>query len=398
MKKNVLIMSFSLIPSVILCGHSQMLHLQKYSDEIDYRFVLASKIKGKDISWADIIVFLRSESDVEKYITELCMGKKHMVYVLDDDLLNIPDYASSAKYYKLPSIRNNIETIIKNCDTFLTPSHVLYEKYGKWCKNRFLIDEPSLGYIEEKKENEVIKIGFAGSIDRTQDVNQILEAALVKIIEEYKDRVSVEFMGARPELVDKYNLKHIPYQMGYKKYTEIIGEANWDIGLAPMPVTKFHECKYFNKYVEYASYGIAGVYTNCVPYTYGIKDKENGLLVNNNPDEWYNSIVELIENKELRNNISKNCLKEAAEVYSLPVLSKDFLDKVLYGYKEIERQTIKGLWKFRVKSAFSRLGVKIKEHKWFFPIWVIGKIYRIVTGIDDANLGISNLTDITKDL
>ena len=375
-----------------------MLHLQKYSDDVDYRFVLASKIKQKDINWADIIIFLRSESDVEKYISELCVGKKHLVYVLDDDLLNIPDYASSAKYYKLPSVRNNIETIIKNCDTFLTPSHVLYEKYGKWCKNRYLIDEPSLGYIEEKTANDKIRIGFAGSIDRTQDVNQILESALIRIIEEYKDSVSVEFMGAKPAIVDKYHLKHIPYQLGYKKYTEIIGEANWDIGLAPMPITKFHECKYFNKYVEYASYGIAGIYTNCVPYTYGIKNEENGLLVNNSPDEWYNAIVKLIEDSKLRNKISENCLKEAAEVYSLAVLSEDYLSKVLVGYTEREKETIRGLWKFRVKSAFSRLGMKIKEHGWFFPIWLVGKIYRLVTGIDDANLGMSNLTDITKDL
>ena len=162
-----------------------LLHLQKYSDDVDYRFVLASKIKQKDINWADIIIFLRSESDVEKYISELCVGKKHLVYVLDDDLLNIPDYASSAKYYKLPSVRNNIETIIKNCDTFLTPSHVLYEKYGKWCKNRYLIDEPSLGYIEEKTANDKIRIGFAGSIDRAQDINIILEDAITKIVEKY---------------------------------------------------------------------------------------------------------------------------------------------------------------------------------------------------------------------
>ena len=395
--KNVLIISHSLIPSVLLCGHSQMLFLSE-NKTINYRFLMAGKINEPDLNWADIIVFVRSESDLEEYTSELCLGKRHMVYILDDDLLNLPDGLSSSKYYHLENIHNNIIKLMDNCDVFLTPSRVLMKKYGENKKYKSLIDEPSLNAIKEKKSNEKIKIGFAGSIDRTQDINQILEDTLVKVIEKYGDKVEIEFMGARPEIVDKYNLKYIPYQDGYKNYTEIVRKANWDIGLAPMPNTEFHSCKYFNKYVEYASFGIAGIYSNYEPYIYGIEDGRNGLLVNNTTEEWFNAICRLVEDDELREKISKECMKEANSIYSLEYLSNDFLQKISLGYIEREKEEIKGLWKYKVKSFFARVDYKIKEQKWKLPLWMINKLWRIITGTNNKNNTLVNLTDVTKGL
>ncbi|MDO4197467.1 MAG: hypothetical protein Q4D13_00590 [Erysipelotrichaceae bacterium] len=393
---NVLIISHSLIPSVLLCGHTQMLYL-KNAGKVNYKFLMAGAINDEDMSWADVVVFVRSESDIEYYASCMLKGKRHLVYVLDDDLLNLPEYASSYKYYALPSIKKNIKGLLGNCDTFLTPSHVLYEKYGKDFKNRFLIDEPSLGVGGERKVNDKIKIGFAGSIDRTQDINTILEDALIRIIEKYGDKVSVEFMGAKPAIVDKYKLHHIPYQEGYKKYTETMGEANWDIGLAPMPVTDFHSCKYINKYVEYASYGIAGIYTDCVPYVYGIRDRDNGLLVSNNSDDWFNAISLLIEDEELRKSISRNCYREAETIYSLETLSNDFYDKMMTDYVE-NKEEIKGIWKYKVKSFFARVVFKIKEQNIMLPFWMINKLFRIITGTNNKNNTLVNLTDVTKGL
>lgn len=368
--KNVIVVSHSLIPSVLLCGHAQLLFLKKQG-LIDYQFVEARKANTDVLSWADIVVFVRSESYLEAYVSALCKGKKHLVYVLDDDLLNLPDYVSSAKYYNIKGIKNNIKNIIKNCDTFLTPSPVLLEKYGTECKNSFLIDEPSLGGIKKRKDNEKIKIGFAGSIDRTQDINEILNDSLEEVIKKYKDKVDIEFMGAKPDIVDKYNLNYIPYQDGYKKYTQTMGEANWDIGLAPMPISNFHECKYFNKYVEYASYGIAGVYTNTKPYIFGINDRVNGLLVNNNKQDWINAISLLIEDDFLRRAISKKSLEEANGAYSLETLSKQFIEKISYDYVEKDKEAVNISLIIRVKILLAMIKDKIIVQRWRFPFWCV---------------------------
>ena len=372
---NVLVTSTTFIPSVILCGHSQLNHLEKQG-KINYKFVISHFSNKRNIEWADIIVFLRSDSDLDMYVSKIAKkAGKHLIYVLDDDILNVPSYLSSAPYYLLPSTQKHIRTIMSNCDTFLTPSPVLLEKYGKSFKNAFLIDEPSLNRIDKKPKNEKVKIGFAGSIDRAQDLNDILEETIGKLVKKYKDSIDIEIMGAKPAFVDKYHLKHLPYQDGYDAYTAFMSKCNWDIGLAPMPDTKFHRCKYFNKFVEYASFGIVGVYSNLEPYVYGIKDGVNGLLVNNTTDEWFNAICRLIEDTKLRNKISKECLKQANERYTLDYCSNDFLNKIMVDYSKPEKETrIPDLEFAKLILFFIRGFRKVKQEGRNFPNWLKLKI------------------------
>lgn len=371
---NVLAISITFIPSVLLCGHCQLEYLQK-NGEINYRFVPEHFINPADVEWADVLVFVRSDSDLGAYVSKIAkkLGKR-LVYVLDDDLLNPPSYISSYPYYSLPSTKNNMKTIMKNCEVFLTPSPVLLEKYGDAFNRKYLIAEPSLNRIETKPKNNKIKIGFAGSIDRAQDINEILEDTIAKLVEKYGNKIDIEFMGAKPSFVDKFHLTHLPYQDGYEAYTAFMAKCNWDIGLAPMPDSEFHRCKYFNKFVEYASFGIVGIYSNLEPYIYGIKDRVNGLLVDNTTESWFNAICELIENERLRQNISNECLKQAKDIYSLEVNSRDFLDKVLDGYN-VEKHKRVGSF-IPAKSLFfvKRVYRKIKEQGTNFPQWLKEKL------------------------
>ncbi len=371
---NVLVVSTTFIPSVLLCGHCQLEYLEKQG-KLNYKFSISHFINKRNVEWADIIVFLRSDSDIDAYVSKIAKkaGKK-LIYVMDDDLLNVPDYLSSSPYYLLPSTQNNIRTIMSNCDTFLTPSPVLLEKYGPDFRYKYNIAEPSLNRIRKKEKNDKVKIGFAGSIDRAQDLNEILEEAITKIVEKYGNRIEIEVMGAHPDFVDKLDLRHLPYQDGYDAYTAYMAKCNWDIGLAPMPLSEFHRCKYFNKYVEYASFGIAGIYTNCEPYVFGIKDHVNGLLVNNTTEEWVKAISELIDNEELRKTISDNCLKEANEIYALDILADDYLNKITTDFKKSENFQIPSLAYAKFIIFFKRVFRKIKEQGLNFPAWFMKKI------------------------
>ena len=382
---NVLVVSTTFIPSVLLCGHCQLEYLEKQG-KLNYKFSISHFINSRNVDWADIIVFLRSDSDIDAYVSKMAKkaGKK-LIYVMDDDLLNVPSYLSSAPYYLLPSTQHNIRTIMSNCDTFLTPSPVLLEKYGRNFKYCFNIAEPSLNRINKKEDNEKVKIGFAGSIDRAQDLNEILEDAITQIVDKYGDSIEIEIMGAKPDFVDKLGLKHLPYQDGYDAYTAYMAKCNWDIGLAPMPLTEFHRCKYFNKYVEYASFGIAGIYTNCEPYIYGIRDRENGLLVNNTTEEWVNAISELIENEKLRKAISAECLKEANEIYALDILAEDYFNKITNDYAQAPKSQIGGLEIAKFIIFFKRVFRKVKEQGMNFPAWFMKKIGKKIDDKKEAN-------------
>lgn len=372
---NVLMLSTTFIPSVLLCGHCQLDYLEKQG-EISYRFVPSHFVKRKNVEWADVIVFGRSDTDIDAYVAKIAKkAGKHLVYFLDDDILNVPSYLSSAPYYLLPSTQKNIRKTMSYCDTFLTPSPVLKEKYGGSFKHSYLIAEPSLNRIDKKEKNGKIKIGFAGSIDRTHDLNEILEDAITRIVEKYGESIEIEIMGAKPDFIQKLGLKYLPYQDGYDAYTAFMARCNWDIGLAPMPLSDFHRCKYFNKYVEYASFGIAGIYTNCEPYVFGIRNGENGLLVENTEEAWFNAICELIENEPLRKRISDMCLKEADEIYSLRVLAPDYYQKMMNEYRKPDGYgRIPGFALAKASFFCKRVYRKIREQGKDFPEWLRKKL------------------------
>ncbi|MDO4940324.1 MAG: hypothetical protein Q4E33_01360 [Erysipelotrichaceae bacterium] len=395
---NVLAISITFIPSIILCGHSQLNHLEKLG-KINYKFVISHFINKKNIEWADVIVFIRCDTDLDMYVSKIAKkAGKHLVYVLDDDILNVPSYISSAPNYLKPSTKKQIRTIMSNCDTFLTTSPVLLEKYGKGFKNAFLINEPSLNRIDKKEKNKKIKVGFAGSIDRAQDLNQILRDTIEKLVNKYHDEIDIEFMGAKPKFVEEFGLTYLPYQDGYDAYTAFMSKCNWDIGLAPMPDTEFHRCKYYNKFVEYASFGIVGVYSNLEPYVYGIKDGVNGLLVNNTTDEWYNAIVRLIEDNKLRETISKECLRQANEIYTLEKCADDYYNKMCVGYKKPNKNVnIPNLALAKFRFVVVRGFRKIKEEGTNFPNWLQKKIDKKIQDIKEEkqdNINKEKLKDI----
>ncbi|MBR3250365.1 MAG: glycosyltransferase [Erysipelotrichaceae bacterium] len=372
---NILAISHTFIPSVLMCGHKQLEYLKDKKD-IDYQFCLYNRVTDKLLNWADIIIFVRSESGMDEDVSRICKkANKHMIYVLDDDLPNAPDGLSSSHYYLRPEVKEWIKNTMANCTTFLTPSPVLLEKYGSSFKNSFLIKEPSLGIIDEKKENDKVRIGFAGSIDRAQDVNIILEEALIRVIEKYGDRIEIEFMGGKPEIVEKYSLSYVPYESSYETYAKTLRERNWDIGLAPMPETPFHNCKYINKYVEYASAGIAGIYSNVKPYTFGIRNEDNGLLVDNDTDKWVEAISRLIEDEQLRRKISQNCLREAKEVYSLEVVAEDYYNKIMTDYVKQPQSNIKGTLAAKIRLLNYTIVYKFRLHGWDFPRWAVHRAY-----------------------
>jgi hypothetical protein len=243
---------------------------------------------------------------------------KYLIYALDDDLLNVPNGLSSSEYYHRPEVRTCIAEMIALCDCFVSPSKKLLAMYAVQEGKSFCIEEPVLfDAVHKSSDESVLKIGFAGSIDRRSDVDRLLSYAIERLCRDYSDAIRIEFFGAHPEIVDKLKLTWYPYCDSYTAYQEKMLELNWDIALAPMPDTPFHSCKHYNKLIEYAGCGIAGVYSDALPYHGAIEDGVTGLLCENTTEAWYSAISKLITDVDLRNNISANCLEMAGSAFSL---------------------------------------------------------------------------------
>lgn len=305
-----------LIPSVLLCGQFQLSKLA-HMGKIEFRSVPRDALTAEDCGWADCVFMVRSDSELDVAIAKKCKKTdKKLVYVMDDDLLQVPEYISSGLYYACHEVRTSICTLLSMCDVFLSPSDILRIKYGG--DKSAAIEEPSSQYPERLARSRYpVRIGFAGSIDRTDDVDALLGSVVKTLLTRFGDRISIEFLGAHPQIADDCKLRCIPYCDDYKTYQKTMEELNWDIGLAPMPQTPFHTCKHYNKFVEYAGMGLAGVFSDMVPYTRVVRDGENGLLCANTPETWITAVSRLIEDDTLRERISQNARHQAETEFSV---------------------------------------------------------------------------------
>ena len=376
---HVLLISHELIPSVRLCGYEQYMRMQEQG-LLELRFSPAKCLTPELAGWADVVQFVRSDSAAELACAkEFRRAGKYLIYTLDDDLFEIPPDFGSSNYYRRENVRRNMKEIMALCHCFLSPSAHLREKYGKGFEKVCAVEEPALFDTPPSptRKGGKLRIGFAGSIDRTGDIEGLLRHALFKIAYDYRDRVSIEFFGAKPQLTDDFHFRHIPYCDSYEEYQKTMRELNWDIGLAPMPDTEFHRGKHYNKFIEYAACGIVGVYSDLIPYHGVVEHEVSGLLSSNYPGDLFHTIERLILEPELLANMRRRVVELATERYSLPAVTdalRGALGDILT--LETDRRPLRFTKKLRRVDLCERISAGIKQEGFFKFAWKkSGKVF-----------------------
>jgi len=325
---NVLLIYRVLIPSVRLCAHAQLEYLSQLK-KISYRYVQESMITYDDMNWANIVVLGRLDSWYELQLAErLKKSGRYLIYIIDDDLLNVPDEVSSSAYYGQDEIRQYILSMIRMSDAIISPSPILLKKYIKDGQFAIQIEEPAINPVNFRRHlrNQPVKIGFAGSVDRVSDLQSILSNALRDVHDQYGSSVKFEFFGAIPSFADSLNAEIIPYCESYEDYRNILNQREWDIGLAPLPDTPFHACKHYNKFCEYAAAGTVGIFSDEYPYSRLRKFDQCYLLCENTTNAWISSIKQLVDNRNLLENYRQKALQIAYSELSIEESATVFMD------------------------------------------------------------------------
>jgi hypothetical protein len=88
----------------------------------------------------------------------------------------------------------------------------------------------------------------------------------------------------------------------------------------------FHNSKTNNKFREYAACWIAGIYSNTSIYANYVENEKTGLLVANEEGGWYNAILMLMKDANLRQDIQMQARALVEREYSLKEYSDLLLD------------------------------------------------------------------------
>lgn len=324
-KSHVFLIYKAMIPSVMLCGHCQIEELAAQG-LIEYRHACVCKVKKKDLDWADIILLCRLDTPYECELAQM-LKKSHktIVYIMDDDLLHVPAHFSSGAHYAKEEVQVSIKKMIAMSDAILSPSPMLLSKYTRCDQKGILLEEPAIAPLGYTPHDPVkpVRIGFAGSTDRTDDIEMILGNALTRIKEEYGDRVEFIFYGAVPPCAASLGAQCIPFSSSYDSYRRTMNALQIDIGLAPMPDTEFHACKHYNKFIEYASSNTVGIFSDVKPYD---RLKEGfcwKLICDNTSDSWYRAIKQLLDHPDKLDHLKQQVADMVATRFHVQVIAKE---------------------------------------------------------------------------
>ncbi|QUH30233.1 glycosyltransferase [Vallitalea guaymasensis] len=345
-KTNVLAFCFKTIPSAIM-GIIKPLQLLQKQQLLNFVYKESRHVSNEDISIADVIICIRGAEQLD--VDKITLGKnkgKYLIYFLDDDLLNIGGLSRSYNkaYFERKDIKNNIKSIMDICHCLWTTNKNIAEKYKLSFEKVSVTNAPALLLKYDKPDimghdnlNETITIGFAGGTDHKTYFNQMMYRPFQSIINKYGYKIKFEIIGFKNYSMKNIPITVFPYRENYEQYVSFLLSRKWDIAVAPLNNTEFHSCKYFNKFLEYSSIGATGIYSNVEPFTYIVKNGENGLLVDNNTIEWTNGLMYLIDNKEKRLDISRNAYEFVKNNFDINKVAAEICSSIphLVNYEKI---------------------------------------------------------------
>lgn len=287
--------------------------LQKAYPEIDVYF-FEPAIKDLDEGW-DVCVFSELDTPYGEIFLDECKKRKIATIIdIDDDFFSLPPSTETyGDFYTRGSCepKDKLRFLIRNlakADLITVTTKVLQEVYSPINSNIVLLPNQidlSIWSTNESfdKRNE-FWIGWQGTYNHWDDF-MVVRKPLTEILRE-SNFIKLVLAGF-PEVIHQFpkdvhkQLIRIPFSDDLRQVAKLCRSC--DIGLAPLNNCAFNEAKSDLKALQYGAVGLCTVASH-VCYSKTIIDKETGLLANSESD-WYNSIRQLIDNKNMRQDLGK---------------------------------------------------------------------------------------------
>ena len=295
-KKNILVVKRQYDASVDIC-------LKNYSKALDdkYNIIFCPifQLTPDVIEYADIVVMLRVFETIDKK-TQMKLKTKPVIYMLDDDLLNLHTYDPVKFAELLPTSKNykNLIQYIEGANLCVVFSKPLEEEVKKL---NFKIHMLSTNILEkylntpQNNKNESIEVIYCGGDSRKEELD-FFKDDLLNIAQKYKDKIKFNFWGYLPDWIKSdtnINYEHEDFDMNYYNYMDKLSKRKFDIFLAPLFEDKIKKSKSPIKYLESSVCSSIGIYSDIEVYE-KIKHKETGIKIKNQKGELEKAIQDLI--------------------------------------------------------------------------------------------------------
>lgn len=321
---NVLVILPGFIPSTIIGVLRPLAELERRS-EINLRVTLSnfSIFISSNIDWCDVAIFCRNcEVNDLQFLYELKRKGKKVVYEVDDNFEEIPLTTDIGMYHRSFFRLHVLKRFFSLSDVTRVYSERLLQRSVAHGARPQLIrsyfDKSIIDGCLKPLPDGIVRIAYpTGRIDDGELEERIFSATRM-LLEKYSGKV--EFHLWRKALPKQLlGVKGVVINKGMTNYDNFIRsffQAGFDIGLAPGVDNPFFHSKTNNKYREFGGCGIAGVYSNFLPYSNSVIHEHSGLLAGSSTSEWVEAIERLILDANLRSRITKNAAEDVYSYYS----------------------------------------------------------------------------------
>ena len=293
-----------------------------------YHISVSGMMQSTDLDKFDLAIFQRQYyTEVFKNMMIMKRYGTKVVYEIDDDVFSVPEWNPAHTTYGKQAVKDNVKAFLGAVDACFVTSEDLKSVYQEYCPKVYVlpnsIDFTLFRPVESREPNPVVL--WQGSNTHEKDV-MIVKKALHKLSK--RGDCFIKLWSFDVGL--KQNWQNIPFVHLEDFYT-VLTLMNASIGLAPLHPNKFNKGKSNLKVLEYWAQRIAVVASNFGPYADTVTHEENGLLVSS-VDEWYDAIVYLLENPDVRDKLINNGYNKCREEYDIKnnyVLWKNAIDEIL---------------------------------------------------------------------
>lgn len=225
-------------------------------------------------------------------------------YFMDDDLwdnsaLKGLPWRYKRKIHRL--VHASKKNIIEIIDGVWVSTGFLSEKYSKY-NPRLILAAPSVDNVRSK---QAVRICYHGTASHSKEIQWLLP--IISKIQEMSKDTHFEIFGNQKinkqfRSLDRVSILH---PMSWNNYFEYTSSVRCDIALAPMLDTPFNKGRGPTKFYDFIRMGAIGVYSNVEPYNNFVTDGVDGVILENIPELWIDTILELVSDSEKRKNISQ---------------------------------------------------------------------------------------------
>lgn len=244
-------------------------------------------------------------------------GLKHsgkpIIYDFDDSIW-IQDISEGNKNLSWMKRAGKTDEIIAMADLVIVGNQYLAEHAQQFNSNVAIIPttiDTNYHKPAEKNNKSSVCVGWTGS-ETTMRHFKLIIPVFERLQQKYGDKISFIQISNQPVYCPNLNLETLVWNA----QDEIEQLQKIDIGVMPLPNDAWSKGKCGFKGLQYMSLAIPTIMSPVGVNTEIIADGENGFFATSE-DEWFTTICNLIENKELCKTIGKAGRKTVIERYSI---------------------------------------------------------------------------------